>query len=103
MRASDMEVSTMRNRSWVLLCTAMLGLGAARADTLIIEGINAAKTTAANRPSRGMTMSTVSAKWGEPATRLAAVGQPPITRWEYNDFVVYFEHEHVIDAVVRRR
>jgi len=28
------------------------------------------------------------------------VGKPPISRWEYPGFVVYFEHEHVIHSVV---
>lgn len=34
-----------------------------------------------------------------PAERFAAVGQPPITRWVYPDFVVFFEYSHVIHAV----
>ena len=32
-----------------------------------------------------------------------AVGNPPISRWEYPGFVVYFEHEHVIHSVVSAR
>ena len=28
--------------------------------------------------------------------------QPPITRWDYPTFSVYFEHEHVVDAVLTR-
>ncbi|HWV10948.1 MULTISPECIES: phosphodiesterase [unclassified Pseudomonas] len=28
-----------------------------------------------------------------------AVGQPPITRWDYRDFSVYFEYDHVINSV----
>ena len=84
----------------ILLCTALLGLGAARADTLIIEGIEQAQASAGTRPTRGMTMDAVSAKWGAPVTKLSAVGKPPITRWEYQDFVVYFEYDHVVDAVV---
>jgi hypothetical protein len=26
-------------------------------------------------------------------------GQPPITRWDYAGFAVFFEHDRVIDAV----
>ncbi len=36
---------------------------------------------------------------GAPSERIAAVGQPPITRWVYPSFVVYFEHNVVIHAV----
>jgi hypothetical protein len=28
------------------------------------------------------------------------VGAPPITRWDYAGFSVFFEHDRVIDAVV---
>jgi hypothetical protein len=44
-------------------------------------------------------MSAVEAKFGSPANRHAAVGAPPITRWDYAGFVVFFERERVIDAV----
>lgn len=54
---------------------------------------------AADRPSRGMSMHTVESRYGEPSKRLDAVGQPPITRWEYPGFVVYFENQMVIHAV----
>lgn len=53
----------------------------------------------ANRPSRGMSMDKVEANFGAPTHREAAVGEPPITRWEYPGFVVYFEHRLVIHTV----
>jgi hypothetical protein len=28
------------------------------------------------------------------------VGKPPISRWEYPGFIVYFESDHVIHSVV---
>ncbi len=66
-----------------------------------------APAAATERPTRGMHMDTVLARWGEPIERLAPVGggsaaQPPITRWVYSDFIVYFEHSLVISAVTRR-
>jgi hypothetical protein len=51
-------------------------------------------------PSRGMTMHEVSEKFGAPVHKLGPVGAPPISRWEYAGFVVYFEGDHVIHAVV---
>lgn len=50
-------------------------------------------------PSRGTSMAQVERQFGAPAERFAAVGQPPITRWVYPDFVVFFEYSHVIHAV----
>ena len=60
-----------------------------------------AAQTAAQRPVRGMSMASVEARYGAPTTREGAVGDPPISRWDYPAFVVYFEYDHVIHAVVR--
>ena len=49
-----------------------------------------------------MTQTSVEAKYGAPASVKAPVGDPPITRWEYTDFVVYFEYDKVIHAVRKR-
>ena len=53
----------------------------------------------ANRPARGMSMDKVEATYGAPTNRTPAVGEPPIARWEYPGFVVYFEHQFVIHTV----
>jgi hypothetical protein len=50
-------------------------------------------------PTRGMSMAQVETRFGAPAERHAAVGQPPITRWVYPSFVVYFEYQHVVHTV----
>jgi hypothetical protein len=55
-----------------------------------------------DRPSRGSTMSAVQSRYGEPTSRHAAVGEPPITRWDYPQFSVYFEHDRVLHAVLVR-
>jgi hypothetical protein len=54
-----------------------------------------------NQPSRGMSMEKVEAAYGAPANRVAAVGNPPITRWDYPGFVVFFEHNIVLHSVVK--
>ena len=54
------------------------------------------------RPTRGMTQQRVQAKYGQPQSTRAPVGDPPISRWEYADFIVYFEHDKVIHAVTKR-
>ena len=53
-------------------------------------------------PKSGMTMKQVEKAFGPPAKKLDPVGKPPITRWVYNQFTVYFEKQYVIHAVVPR-
>jgi hypothetical protein len=94
------EVTIMRCA--LLLAALLLGPSSLlRADTLILDGIEQAVPTAGERPHRGMTMQQVAQRWGEPAQKADAVGRPPITRWEYDSFTVYFEHEHVVHTVLR--
>ena len=49
-----------------------------------------------------MTQTRVEAKYGSPAAKRAAVGDPPISRWEYPNMIVYFEYDRVIHAVMKR-
>ena len=51
-------------------------------------------------PGRGMSMEMVQNRFGEALEKYSAVGEPPITKWQYNNFTVYFESEFVIHAVV---
>ena len=55
------------------------------------------------RPTRGMRMDQVLQTYGEPMQRLSAVGEPPISRWIYDGYTVYFEHEYTITSVLRHR
>ena len=54
---------------------------------------------AAGKPTRGMTQDAVEASFGAPQDARDPVGDPPITRWEYPGFVVFFEYDKVIHAV----
>lgn len=72
-------------------------------DRLIINNLNPADVAAGVRPARGMSMETVESRWGAPVTKRSAIGDPPITRWEYPAFVVYFEYRNVIHAVATVR
>jgi hypothetical protein len=83
------------------MAAGMYNAGKALADTLLVEGVSAAQATAAERPARGSSMVSVEARFGTPASRSGAVGQPPITRWDYADFVVFFEYDHVVHSVRR--
>ena len=91
-------VTAMRR---ILVLMALSAAAAASADTLLLEGITMDSATADQRPARGMSMQNVEARFGEPSLRVSAVGDPPISRWEYPSFVVYFEYDHVVHAAVR--
>ncbi len=54
---------------------------------------------AADQPDRGMTMEQVKAQFGQPNNIKPAVGNPPITRWIYSDYTVYFEGNLTLDTV----
>ena len=88
-----------------LLISAVLAAGAGlagltHADIMAVDNGIAVKPADGVAPSRGMTMAQVASKFGEPTTKVPAVGNPPISRWEYPGFVVYFERDHVIHSVV---
>lgn len=51
-------------------------------------------------PGRGMSMEMVQNRFGEPLEKEPAVGEPPISKWTFSNFTVYFESEFVIHAVV---
>jgi len=80
-----------------VLATAMGTV--AKAETVVVDDQVMVRASSVERPARGITMGAVEARFGAPANRHAAVGTPPITRWDYAGFVVYFEHDRVIDAV----
>lgn len=87
----------------ILRILLLLALGAATpafAETLSTDTGNPA--AAADRPHRGSTMAQVESQYGAPSNRHAAVGNPPITRWDYPQFSVYFENDRVLHAVLAR-
>jgi len=75
-------------------------VGLSAADTLQMDGT--APGASSSRPVRGETTASVESRYGAPAAKQAAVGEPPISRWEYKEFVVFFEYDRVIHAVVKR-
>lgn len=92
-------------RSLTLSLAALLGLtllpAIAVAETIVIPVGQQAMGKSVSTPITGMSMTTVENQFGAPAQRFPAQGQPPITRWEYEHFVVYFEDDKVIHSVVR--
>jgi hypothetical protein len=83
-----------------LLLAAVLAGGVAGAETIAVDTGIAVKESDVATPARGMTMDQVATKFGAPVTKVPAIGRPPISRWEYPGFVVYFEADHVIHSVI---
>lgn len=92
---------------WSLL--ALLAAGSvfastpARADNLLIQRVQ--QEQGMNLPARGMSMTQVESRYGAPQRKLSPRGgdsgkHPVIDRWDYSNFIVYFEHKHVIHAVL---
>jgi hypothetical protein len=84
----------------ILLLLALGAAGPALAETLSTE--TGDPGAVAERPNRGSTMATVQSRFGEPTNRHSTVGDPPITRWDYPSFAVYFENDRVLHAVLVR-
>lgn len=77
----------------------------ASADVLLIDVINKQPSNSEAgilRPVNGQSMSQVKALYGNADTTYPAIGNPPITRWNYTEFNVYFEHQLVIHSVLKQ-
>lgn len=83
----------------LLLSFTLLGVSVLQADTLKMPDAVPQEVTI-QVPGRGMSMTAVEEKFGSPQVKYDEVGDPPITRWDYPEFSVYFEYQHVIHAVV---
>ena len=73
------------------------------AEVLLIDAIYQAPVNSEEglpRPMRGMSMDQVTQRYGQPATEYPQVGEPPITRWDYDSYSVFFEYQYVLTSVV---
>jgi hypothetical protein len=91
-------------RSLVLLAFLLAPVGMAVAETLVVDDQVKLRDSTVERPTRGATMQSVEQKFGTPTQRHNAVGSggpkhPPITRWDYSAFSVFFENDRVIHSV----
>lgn len=86
-----------------LILAAMAASFPSTADVLLIEEVR----ERGNRdvPRNGLTMQAVEARYGSPKIKHEPRGadtdvHPRITRWEYEDYSVYFERELVIQSAL---
>ena len=76
----------------------MLMAGMASADVLILDEVRQVERM--DLPRNGYTKAAIESKYGAPQQRHQAVGDPPISRWDYADYSVYFEHNLVLFSVL---
>jgi len=68
------------------------------ADVLLIDEVRQSERM--QLPVNGQTKADVEVKFGSPAKQYSAVGDPPITRWDYDKYSVYFEYDLVLFSVL---
>jgi len=90
----------MQTRILAALLVGSSLTGTAFAETTVVNDQVQLVPASVNTPKRGTTMSEVEKQYGAPVNRHPTVGQPPITRWDYNGFVVVFERDRVVDSVI---
>lgn len=92
-----------------LLAAIAIGFGSlaapqtTHAENVLIHRVQQEKGM--NLPARGLSMSQVEQRYGAPQRKLAPRGgdsrlHPVINRWEYSNFIVYFQGSHVIHSVL---
>jgi len=85
---------------------AILLTGPVAADELLMESIHSAPVV--ETPRTGANMDSVRASFGNPVREYPPVStegnplHPPITRWDYNNYSVFFENDLVLHSVVSR-
>jgi len=90
----------MKIPSFLVAVLVALAAPLVSAEIISVNGNMAVRQTAVDHPARGSTMHAVEAHFGAPTEKHPAVGKPPITRWDYPGFSVFFENDRVIHAVV---
>lgn len=95
----------MINKSLIALLFAVFVLGfhsRAFSEQIIVPvGSQGASKAAMERPRNGINKDAVAAKFGEPTAKKSAVGDPPISSWEYDQYIVFFEYDRVLHSVLK--
>ena len=85
----------------VLICfLSLLIFSTANSDVLMIQRLQSSQKL--DLPLKGTTMNKVESTYGKALSIKGPIGDPPITTWEYENFSVYFEYQHVIHTVAHK-
>lgn len=108
-RANEMAPKVGRKLTWLAAATlaATVGLVTTSVSAQPVgmrPDINAAKQ-GSKWFVHGLTMAQIAKRFGQPEHKVGPVPKvgtklnPPITRWEYPDFTIYFEHNIALHLV----
>ena len=89
----------------ILVTSLFIAPPMAMGEVLLLDAMAEVPSNTASglpRPVRGTSMEDVYNKFGAPQSESPEVGKPPITRWVYEKFTVYFEFDRVIETVIHR-
>ena len=97
-----MKRTTLAAAAVVLALGLLSAPSPVQADTLKMQ---VRREHRQSMPTRGMSMAQVEKRFGAPSEKLPTRGggsryQPPINRWVYPGYVVYFERSTVIHSVL---
>ena len=84
----------------VLTLILLLGAPLLQADVLLIQQVRQVEHMTV--PQNGQTQAEVEQRFGAPLNKSNAVGNPPITRWDYQHWNVYFEYDRVLFTVLHK-
>lgn len=81
----------------------MFGLTTTTVYSETLQMPDAPQSFSVTLPGRGMSMTEVLEKFGEPQSKDPEVGEPPITRWNYPNYNVVFEYQYVIHSLTTNK
>ncbi len=73
-----------------------------QSQTVVIPLSEKVQAQNIDMPWRGLSKSSVQEQYGSPVNIHKAKGKPPISRWDYEQFSVYFESNSVIHSVMKQ-
>lgn len=87
-----------------VILSGLFGLSSpVMSETLSIINQPANSAEGVLRPERGLTQQQVESSFGSPLEKIAPVGEPPISRWVYDKYTVYFEGNYVIHSAIHHK
>jgi len=112
MQSRDMEnpmkslISTKMNliyQAKILLFATGIGFSGWSVADILPMPVSQQGEQSIQTPRNGLSKEKTQAIFGEPLQKISPVGEPPISKWVYPDFTVYFENNIVLHAVLNRR
>ena len=87
----------------LVIALSAMGLTATTAHSEVLQIPDAPQSFSVTLPGRGMSMTEVLEKFNEPLSKDPEVGEPPITRWNYPNYIVVFEYQYVIHSLTTNK